>query len=121
MFHHLQVGMPQPVGRLHQAETRLLVQRWIVAEPDHHRAWVAVELEFLIFAVEQRLEYLRGHYRFAGTGGGSQREGMLVAILAPALARLFQIRQHITDGFVLVVLEGEFHASSPLAKPKLVR
>src|SRR5687768_18145608 len=43
------------------------------------------------------------------------------SVLAPATARLTQVDQHVADGFVLVVLQCELQASSPLAKAKLVR
>ena len=118
VLHHDEVGMPQPVGRLHQSEAGLFVQGRIVAEPDHHRTRVGVEL-VVIIAMKECLERRRRHHRLSRAGCGSQRERLLIPVLAPVLARLDQIDQHVANRFVLVVLEGELHASVPIGEAEI--
>ena len=98
--------------RLHQPEPRLLVERWVVGEPEDHSTGVRLEV-VVVVAVEQRLEHRRGHDGLAGAGGRGQRErdGPLLAV--PVVPRVFEVAQHVADGVVLVVLERELIAATP--------
>jgi hypothetical protein len=82
-----QVGVPQAIRALNQAKTSLLVQRWIVAEPDDDRTGVCVKL-VMVIAVKECLEDCSRHHGLAGTSCGCQRECVPVAVLAPPLVGL---------------------------------
>lgn len=96
--------MPNPVGGFHQSEPRLLVQGGVVAEPDHHRAGIGIEIVFVV-AVKQRFESGGSHHGLARAGNGGKGEGVLVGILMPALAGFLQVGQSIAHCIGLIVLQ----------------
>src|SRR5690554_6385886 len=71
VFYYHQVGVVDSVTGLDEATACLLIQRWVIAKPDHHRAGVGIKAE-LIVAVKQRLECGRSHYRFTRAGYRSE-------------------------------------------------
>ena len=108
-----EVARDELLGCLHEPRATLLIQGRIVREPDDDRTWVGVELEG-VAAVEQRLDRSGRHNRLAGAGCRGEAEGDFLAVAAEDAVRLFQVVQHLLDGFGLVVLEGVFHRSAAL-------
>ena len=103
----------QLVGCLVQTPTGLLVQRWVIAEPDHHSAGIGLELEFVV-AEEQRLDHRRRHHGLAGAGGGCERKAVLVSVLVPALPCVAQVLQNLLYGGRLIfIFERKLHLSPP--------
>ena len=67
VFYYHQVGVVDTVTGLDKAKTRLLIQRWVVAEPDPHCARVSIKTEFIV-TVKQCFERGRSHDCFARAG-----------------------------------------------------
>ena len=94
--------MIKPVAGLHQAKTCLFVQCRIIAEPDHHRTRVCIEIEFVV-TMKERLEHSSGHDRFACASHCGQREGAFVGIAVPVFLGLLEIGQDIVHSVGLIV------------------
>ena len=94
MLHHHHIAVVDAVAGLHQAKACLLIQGWVITEPDHHSAFVCIEVEIVV-TMEQRLEGCCGHHGFTCAGHGGQRERGLVALGMPQPARLLDISQRI--------------------------
>ena len=102
-----------------QAPPRLFVQRWIVAEPDDDRAMIGLKL-VVVIAEEQGFNNGGRHHRLSSAGCCGQGEGVFVAIIMPAFARLPEPVEHGRDSVILIILEREFHGSSSHRKPEIV-
>ena len=119
VFHHHQIrSASDAVAGFFQSPACLLVQRWVITEPDHHCTGVRIEVKFVV-AVKQGFEYRCRHHGFARAGHRSQGKGRLVAFGMPQAPCLLQVGKRIAHGIILVILEDEFHALSPFTKLKL--
>ena len=120
MFNYHHIVVVDTVTRLHQAKTGLLIQCWIITEPDHHRAGICIEIKFVV-TMKQCFKCSSRRRSYPHRLQPLKRR-RFVALVVPVTSSLPEIRQSIMYRIALIVLESKFHSvHSPLVKLKLVR
>src|SRR5262245_15491082 len=99
------------LGGLPKAVERLLVQAWVVREPEHDGARIWIEVEVVI-SPKQRLNCRRGHDRLSRAGGCRQRKRRNLALVGvpEVVSRPLKVGKDVIDGLLLVVLQGKLQS-----------